>query len=91
MRLGANQGFGHHGSCDTFNQCGNAQTCANAACRFHGHGDAIVWMEGLCMDLNNQLPGGMDCHLFQRLPNNLDQNWGGHCNIPVAYDIVCRP
>ena len=91
VRLGANQGFGHHGSCDTFNACRDARTCANAACAFHGHGEAISWMEGLCMDLNNMLPGGMDCDLFQALPNQLDQNWGGHCNIPVAYDIVCRP
>jgi len=91
VRLGANQGFGHHGSCETWNECGNAQTCADAACAFHGHGPAIAWLDGLCMDLNNQIPGGMDCDLFARLPDNLDQNWGGFCNIPVAYDIVCRP
>jgi hypothetical protein len=91
VRLGANNGFGHHGSCDTFNDCGDAQTCANAACAFNGHGEAISWEEGLCMDLAAQLPGGMDCNLFFAIPDQLDDQWDNGCNIPVAYDIVCRP
>ncbi len=91
VRLGLNQGYGHHGSCETFNACNDARTCADAACRFHGHGPALSWEEGLCMDLNMSVPGGMDCNLFAQLPNNLDDQWQGFCNIPVAYDIVCRP
>ncbi|MCA9527966.1 MAG: hypothetical protein KC549_16880, partial [Myxococcales bacterium] len=91
VRLGLNFGYGHHGSCDTWNDCGDGATCANAACRFFGHGAALSWEEGLCMDLNNAIPGGMDCNLFANLPNNLDDDWPGFCNIPVAYDIVCLP
>ncbi|MEZ4474389.1 MAG: hypothetical protein R3F60_27105 [bacterium] len=91
VRLGLNAGYGHHGSCDTWNDCGNGQTCADAACRFFGHGAALSWEEGLCQDLNDAIPGGMDCNLFANLPNNLDDQWPGFCNIPVAYDIVCLP
>ncbi|MCA9543803.1 MAG: hypothetical protein KC613_05415, partial [Myxococcales bacterium] len=91
IELGRNQGFGHHGSCDTFNGCGDARTCANAACAFHGHGPALSWEEGLCMDLNANVPGGMDCDLFNQLPGPLDDRWEGFCNIPVAYDVVCLP
>ncbi|MCA9526389.1 MAG: hypothetical protein KC549_08855, partial [Myxococcales bacterium] len=87
--LGANRGFGHHGACNGWNACGNAQSCANAACQmFHGT-NAVRWQEGLCQDLARIIPGGMDCDLFAALPNNLDANWGNGCNIPVAYDVVC--
>ncbi len=88
--LGAAQGFGHHGSCDTWNACNNAQTCADAACRLNGHGAAISWQEGLCQDLARVIPN-MRCSLFAQLPNNLDANWGNGCNIPVAYDVLCSP
>ena len=88
--LGLERGFGHHGGCDTWNACGNAQTCANAACRLNGHGDAIEWQEGLCQELARMIPN-FRCALFAQLPNNLDANWPNGCNIPVAYDILCAP
>ncbi|MCA9524757.1 MAG: hypothetical protein KC549_00485, partial [Myxococcales bacterium] len=88
ISLGEAAGYGHHGSCNTWNACGNAQTCANAACRFFGHGDALEFREGLCQDVARMIPG-FRCSLFAALPNNLDANWGNGCNIPVAYDILC--
>lgn len=90
VHLGLEVGFGHHGSCDTFNACNNAQTCANAGCRFNGHGDAIEWQEGRCQDVRNMVPN-IRCQLFRSLPDSLDAAWGGHCNIPIAYDITCAP
>ncbi|MEZ4472937.1 MAG: hypothetical protein R3F60_19565 [bacterium] len=88
--LGPTAGFGHHGSCNTWNACNNAQTCANAACRFYGHGDALEFQEGLCQDIARMVPG-FRCNLFAALPNNLDDDWANGCNIPVAYDILCSP
>jgi deleted-in-malignant-brain-tumors protein 1 len=85
IELGAGVGFGAHGSCDSWNACGDAATCANAACSFYGHGDAIRWTEGRCTDDN------LFCRLFFEVPANLDEQWGGGCNIPAAYDVTCRP
>lgn len=89
IRLGLNVGFGHHGACNSWNGCGNAQNCANAICRLRHGVDAVSFQSGGCMDLKNQIPGGMHCSLFSQLPNNLDAGWGGGCNVPVAYDVVC--
>ncbi|MEZ4468779.1 MAG: hypothetical protein R3F43_31215 [bacterium] len=90
IELGAAVGFGHHGACDSWNDCNDAATCANAACANAGHGRAISWEEGLCQDLANLIPG-FDCNLFLQLPDNLDDQWEIGCNIPVAYDVVCAP
>ena len=89
IALGLNQAFGHHGSCDTWNACGNAQNCANAVCQLRHGVNAASFREGRCTDLKAQIAGGMHCNLWSQLPNNLDVNWGGGCNIPVAYDVMC--
>jgi cysteine-rich repeat protein len=88
VALNPAQGFGAHGSCDSWNACNNAETCANAACRNAGYERAVSWREGLCEDLRAAFPG-FNCSLFFELPNNLDVNWGGGCNIPVAYEVQC--
>ena len=92
--LGENWGFGHHGSCDSWNQCNNGLTCANAACAFNGHGPAIDWQEGLCSDLAAMIPN-FRCSLFFGIPGELDRDWAvggaGGCNIPVAYNVICEP
>ncbi len=87
--LGAGIGIGHHGDCESWNGCGDAETCAAAACQLQGHAGAIAWREGRCEDLRAAIPG-FHCSLFETLPDDLDAGWGGGCNIPVAYDIVCR-
>ena len=91
--LGANRGFGHHGDCESFNQCGDGRTCADAACALAGHGRATGWQESTCGALRAQDPNG-DCDLFLGLmPPQLDAEWPGgidFCNdIMVAYDVVC--
>ena len=89
VQIGVNRAFGHHGGCNSWNACGNAQNCANAACQLLHRTNAVRFQQGLCQDLARNIPGGMDCDLFAALPNNLDANWGNGCNIPVAYDVVC--
>jgi hypothetical protein len=86
VSLGELSGFGHHGTCETWNGCNDAETCADAACRFYGHGDAIAYNENGCQDV-----AGLDCNLFNALPDNLDDQWPGFCNIPVAWNVRCAP
>ena len=84
VSLGPRRGFGHHGDCGSFNACVDARTCAEAACRYAGQGAAVGWREGRCLDVP-----GLDCDLFRSLPDDLDDDWDGGCNMPVAYDVVC--
>ena len=85
----ANDSFGHHGSCDDWNQCVNAQGCADAACRVEGFGRAVAFDEGSCQGLPAQ---GIRCNLFIDLASGLDfeADYRG-CELPVAYNIVCSP
>ena len=83
VELGVLRGFGHHGDCDDFNGCVDAQHCADAACRHAGLGRALSWREGGCTDVP-----GLDCDLFNHL-DDLDTEWAPVCNIPVAYDVIC--
>ncbi|MCA9545241.1 MAG: hypothetical protein KC613_12645 [Myxococcales bacterium] len=92
VRLGELQGYGHHGDCETFNGCNNAQTCADSACAFGGHGAAVSWQEDTC-GARRALDPTFDCDLFHNLDGDLDQGWDGglgFCDdIMVAYDVVC--
>jgi hypothetical protein len=90
VRLGANVAFGAHGSCDSWNACNDAATCAAAACTNAGLGAPTSWLEGLCDELADNAPGGMFCNLFRSVPDDLDTAWGRGCNIPVVYDVACR-
>lgn len=86
-RLGAARGFGHVGACDSWNECRDPATCANAACRAAGFGAAHRYAEGRCEDVP-----GLDCDVFTALPDQLDTDWASMgCNLPVVYDVVCRP
>jgi hypothetical protein len=82
--------FGHHGSCDAWNDCGNAEGCANAACQLAGFPRAISWEEGSCQGLPAQ---GILCNLFFGLSGGsleYDPDYRG-CELPVAYNIFCAP
>jgi hypothetical protein len=91
--LDPNQGYGHHGNCETFNDCGDAQTCADLACLNQGFGTpALSFEEGSCDTLAAGPVPNIVCNLFRGLdPFNLDVGWGPSlgCNISVAYAIVC--
>ncbi len=94
IALGANQAYGHHGNCETFNDCGDGATCAGLACTRAGHGEALAWQEGLCSTLANGPVPDIVCSLFTSPePANLDEGWGpsAGCDIPVVYDVRCAP
>lgn len=69
--------YGHHGACSGWNQCGNAQNCADHACHVHGFPDGATSHDGgkLCASQ------GVVCHLFSSIGSgpghvdNLDWNW----------------
>ena len=86
VALGGLTGFGHHGECASWNQCNDAATCAAAACRYNGFGDAVAWSESNCLGVE-----GLDCNLFNELGVTLDTEWvaDAACDIPVAYDVYC--
>jgi hypothetical protein len=83
IALPPNEGFGEHGSCGQWNDCVDAEGCANAACEHEGHGPAISWEEAMC---------GPDyvCRIFSGL-GNAPQPWQprGDCNLPIATNVVC--
>ena len=85
-----NDAFGHHGSCDAWNDCVDAQGCANAACRLEGFPSAISWEVGSCQGLPAE---GIRCNLFRGLNGGgLDYEADYHgCELPVAYNILCAP
>ena len=83
-----NDAFGHHGSCDAWNSCGDAQGCADAACRVEGFARAVEFEVGSCQGLPAQ---GIRCNLFFGLPGlDYDADYRG-CELPVAYNIRCLP
>ncbi|MCB9549703.1 MAG: hypothetical protein H6706_28180 [Myxococcales bacterium] len=91
VALGANQGFGHHGECMGFNDCGDARTCADAACALRGFGPAVDFRQTTCGEAR-QANLDFQCNLFHQLPGPLDEGWNGDAFCPdilVAFDVVC--
>ena len=86
VRLPENRAYGHHGTCEEWNDCTNGRGCADAACFMFGHGPAHEWNEGLCSEM--EIP----CEVFRAFPDQIDANWQARvgCDVPVAYDIVCE-
>ena len=81
-------GFGHHGSCDAWNGCVDAQGCADAACRLEGFGRAVEFDEGSCQAMPAM---GMRCNLFFDVnTGQFDPDYRG-CELPVAFNIRCLP
>jgi N-acetylneuraminic acid mutarotase len=80
-------GYGHHGGCNSWNECNDAQGCANLACAHFGYGPAVSFRQVNCSN------GGVTCDIFQ---DNLSIDPGWHsradCDLPLATDVVCtRP
>ncbi len=78
-------GYGHHGPCDGWNECGDAETCADLACGWYGHGPAHSYRVTSCI----ALPSG-NCDLFRGLGEELDTEFDGLCNVSVVFQVVCR-
>ena len=89
VRISADdEGYGCHGACEGWNNCGNARTCANWACQLKGHGQNAVhhWNEaraGSCRNLRI-------CHLFYYSCCRIQMNWGNWCGVYGAPGIHCN-
>jgi N-acetylneuraminic acid mutarotase len=78
-------GYGHHGSCNSWNDCGSAGGCAQMACTYHGHGAVVSFQSSTCDTWRRT----GTCDIFHS-PRDLDRNFRG-CNLPVAINITCIP
>ncbi|MCA9544020.1 MAG: chitobiase/beta-hexosaminidase C-terminal domain-containing protein, partial [Myxococcales bacterium] len=83
--LNSNKGYGHHGSCNSWNACGSAAGCANMACSYYNHGPALSFQSTTCTAWRRV--GGRTCDIFSNA-NSLDQNFSG-CDLPIATNVVC--
>ena len=82
-----NQGeaYGHHGACSGWNNCGDAETCALAACKANGFTTLVSYGEGKpCTQFGV-------CHLFNSIGETPDVqcNWGNRCEVMGVTDIWC--
>lgn len=76
------EAYGHHGYCSGWNQCGNAQTCAQWACEVNGYSTLVSYGdERPCTQFNN-------CNLFYSR-GSIQMNWGNWCGVMGVTDIVC--
>lgn len=76
------EAYGHHGNCEGWNGCGDAETCAQWACEINGYNYVSSYgATKPCTEFNN-------CHLF-RSQGNIQWNWGNWCPVMGVSDIVC--
>ena len=76
------EAYGHHGMCQGWNGCGNAETCAQWACEINGYDHVISY--------GDQRPCtqfGM-CHLFYER-GSIQWNWGNWCDVMGVTEIRC--
>lgn len=77
------EGYGCHGDCWGWNNCGDAATCALWACNFNGYQYLVSHDEGHpCTQLNA-------CRLFNYGPGSLDWDWGNWCDVFGVSNIRC--
>lgn len=79
------EAYGHHGDCEGWNKCGNAQTCAMKACQANGYDNLVSYGESKpCTQFNN-------CSLFYNIDVNLsyESDWGNGCDVMGVTDIYC--
>jgi hypothetical protein len=81
------EAYGHHGACQGFNACGDAATCALAACKDQGYTELVSYGEAKpCTEFNV-------CHLFYGFVADqcaVQYNWGNWCAVAGVTDIVCK-
>ena len=80
----AGEAYGHHGSCDGWNGCGDAATCALWACMVNGYSSLVSHgASGPCT-------GFASCNLLDG-PNDVQMGWGNFCEVLCVTDIDCAP
>jgi hypothetical protein len=81
---GPGEAYGHHGACSGWNQCGNAQTCAQWACQVRGFARVVSF------GANGPCTGFSVCHLFYGgCCSGIDWNWGNWCGVAGVSEITC--
>jgi len=76
--------YGHHGACEGWNGCRNADTCALWACQYRGFMGVVSWgRQDICGNFD-------ECYLFED-QNRLDESWGNGdgCDLMGVGDIIC--
>ena len=77
------EGYGCHGDCYGWNECGDAATCALWACNIKGYANLVSYGKDYpCTQLNN-------CHLFNGGPGSIQWDWGNWCGVSGVTDIYC--
>jgi hypothetical protein len=80
------EGYGHHGACDGWNGCGDAETCATWACEYRGYAALSSYgTEAACNSGTFST-----CHLFSGR-DFLDEDWGVGCAVMGVGDVRCVP
>jgi len=82
--LPSGHGWGAHGSCGSWNDCGSAAGCATRACAHYGYGEAANWESRGCRG------SGLQCDIFYQ-DWTIDANWlpRSSCDLLVAYNVRC--
>ena len=76
------EAYGHHGTCEGWNGCHDAATCALWACEVNGYSNLVSYGESKpCTQFNM-------CHLFYG-QGNINYNWGNWCGVMGVTDIKC--
>ena len=76
------EAYWHHGICEGWNGCKDAETCALWACNINGYSNLISYGEEKpCTESEN-------CRLFYS-QNNIQWNWGNSSSAMGVTDIVC--
>ncbi|RMF05944.1 LPXTG cell wall anchor domain-containing protein [Candidatus Woesearchaeota archaeon] len=76
------EAYGHHGACSGWNDCGDAETCAQRACEENGFNTLVSYGESKpCTEFDN-------CNLFYR-GEGVQCGWGNWCGVMGVTDIWC--
>ncbi len=88
VALPPNETYAYHGSCGSWNECNNAEGCADFACQFFGHGLAESWVETNACDAD-----GRTCRPYNENNGTYDARWNSRadCQLPGVYEVVCEP
>jgi len=76
------EAYGHHGYCEGWNGCGDAETCAQWACEINGYTNLVSYGDDRpCTQFGI-------CHLFN-YRGSIQWNWGNWCDVRGVTDIYC--
>ena len=87
--------FGHHGACEGWNGCGSAEGCADKACQYYGHGQALSW-DVVTHSLKGGCTPAQQWNLFgEGYPNGIDLSWNAadqcsSCPLNGVANVVCE-